>query len=102
MGGYGTWSYGAENVDTFASLLPICGGGKEEDADKLSRLPIWAFHGSADSVVPAERSRVMVEAVKQAGGNIKYTEYPEVDHNSCDQAYGDPEAITWLLEQKRN
>ena len=102
MGGYGTWSYGAQHTDTFAALMPICGGGRVEDADRLSKIPIWAFHGDADRVVPVERSRVMVEAVKQAGGEIKYTEYPGVGHNSWEQSYDDPESIAWLLEQKRD
>jgi predicted peptidase len=102
MGGYGTWSYGAEHTDIFAGLMPICGGGNVEDAEKLSKIPIWAFHGDADDVVPVERSRVMVEAVKQAGGNVKYTEYPGVDHGSWEPAYDDPESIAWLLKQRKN
>ena len=102
MGGYGTWSYGAEHSYIFAGRMPICGGGNVEDAEKLSKTPIWAFHDDADDVVPVERSRVMVEAVKKAGGNVTYTEYPDVDHGSWEPAYDDPESIAWLLKQKKN
>ena len=101
MGGYGTWSYGAEHADVFAALLPICGGGKTSDAAALAKVPIRVFHGGSDSVVKVENSRTMVEAVKAAGGVIDYTEYPGVDHNSWDQTYGDPEVIKWLLAQKK-
>ncbi len=101
MGGYGTWAYGARHNEVFAALMPICGGGKAADAPDLSKLPIWAFHGGSDSVVSPEESRKMVKAVQEAGGDVRYTEYPGVDHNSWDNAYGDPEAIAWLLGQKR-
>ena len=52
-----------------------------------------AFHGT-----PATK---MVEAVKKAGGEVKYTEYAGVGHNSWDNAYGDADAIKWLLSQRR-
>lgn len=101
MGGYGTWIYGALEIDTFAALMPICGGGKVEDAPTLAKVPIWAFHGGADETVKPEESRKMVEAVKKAGGEVKYTEYKGVGHNSWDEAYGDPKAIAWLLSQQK-
>ncbi len=101
MGGFGTWAYAGAHPDLFAALVPICGGGKPEDAARLAHLPIWAFHGDADSTVSPKMSRRMVEAVRAAGGDARYTEYPGVGHNSWDAAYGDPELLNWLLEQRR-
>lgn len=101
MGGFATWGYGAKHVDRYAALMPICGGGKPEDVAALTKVPIWAFHGAVDDVVKVDESRKMVEAVKAAGGKIKYTEYPTLNHNSWDATYGDAEAIKWLLSQKR-
>jgi len=96
-GGYGTFMYGADNIDRFAALAPICGGGRITDAAKLASVPMWVFHGGADPVVTPDKSRSMVEAIKAAGGDIQYTEYPDVGHNSWDAAYGDPELMTWML-----
>lgn len=102
MGGYGSFNYGALNADMFSAVMPVCGGGNPDDqAEALATIPMHVFHGADDSVVPPERSKVMVEAIKAAGGNVQYTEYPNTNHNSWDQAYGDPEAIAWLLKQKR-
>jgi predicted peptidase len=101
LGGYGTWSLGARQSERFCALLPICGGGDPADAGKLARLPIWCFHGEADPVVPVERSREMVEAVRAAGGEVRYTELAGVEHRSWDAAYGDPEVVGWLLAQRR-
>ncbi len=97
MGGFGTWDYGAQHAEFFAALMPICGGGNVADAPALATVPIWAFHGGSDSVVSPKESQTMVEAVKKAGGDIRFTEYPGVDHNSWDRAYGDAEATKWLL-----
>ncbi len=102
MGGYGTWTYGARHSGRFAALLPVCGGGRIKDAEALVGLPIWAFHGGDDEVVLPEESRRMVQAVEQAGGHVKYTEYTGVGHNSWDAVYGDAEAMSWLLAQRRS
>ncbi len=45
--------------------------------------------------------RKMVEALKKAGGNVKFTVYPEAGHDSWTEAYNDPELCKWLLAQKR-
>jgi predicted peptidase len=81
--------------------MPICGGGQTAWGPTLARVPFWVFHGDADAVVPVARSREMVEAIRAAGGNVQYTEYPGVNHNSWDNAYGDAAAIEWLLSQER-
>jgi predicted peptidase len=101
MGGYGTWSLAAAHPDKWAAIVPICGGGRPDDAAKIKDLPCWVFHGDKDTAVKVELSRQMVEAIKKAGGTPKYTEYPGVGHNSWDQAYATPELWTWLAEQKK-
>ena len=64
MGGYGTWSLGLKFPERFAAIAPICGGGNiidmvlagPEHETALRALPIWAFHGAKDSVVPLVES----------------------------------------------
>ena len=65
-------------------------------------MPIRVFHGADDETVPPKKSLEMVEAVKEAGGDIVYTEYPGIGHNSWDEAYGSPATIRWLLKQAKN
>lgn len=98
MGGFGTWAMTAKIPERIAASVPVCGGGKVEDAEKMVAVPIWAFHGSADRVVPLKRSQEMIDAVKQAGGNAKLTTYDEVGHNSWSKTYANDEVYRWLLE----
>jgi predicted peptidase len=102
MGGYGTWALAAEHPEKFAAIVPICGGGNPADAKKLAKLPIWVFHGAKDPTVPVERSKEMVEAIKNAGGDAKLTIYPEAGHDSWTETYDNPQLYTWLLEHKRS
>ena len=101
MGGCATWTYGAQRTNVYAALIPICGKGNTDDANALAGIPIWVFHGAKDENVPVRYSRKMVDAIEKRHGLIKYTEYPEADHNAWDKAYGNEDTIAWLLSQKR-
>ena len=46
-------------------------------------------------------SRDMIAAIKKAGGDPKYTEYPGVGHNSWDKAYDTDELYEWMLKQTK-
>jgi len=101
MGGFGTWELISRKPELFAAAAPICGGGDPAKAAACASLPIWVFHGAQDTVVRPELSRVMVEALKKAGGMPKYTEYPGVGHDSWTATYADPAFMEWLFAQKR-
>lgn len=102
MGGYGTWALVAAYPDLFAAAAPICGGGIKEDAPKIGRLPIWAFHGDQDPVAPLSQTQEMVDAVQAAGGDARLTIYPGVEHDSWTATYENPDLYDWLLAQRRN
>ena len=102
MGGYGTWSLAAHVPDRFAAVVPICGGGNPDSAEKLKNLPIWVFHGGKDRTVPISRSEKMVEAIKAVDGNVEFTIYPDAGHDSWTKTYNDPKLYEWLLKHKRD
>jgi len=101
MGGYGTWACIAEHSDRFAAAVPICGGGDPKWGKQIGDLPVWAFHGEADNIVPVRRSIEMVDAVNAAGGKARLTKYPDVGHDSFTQTYANPEVFQWMLKQVR-
>ena len=101
MGGYGTWDLACRRPETFAAALPICGGGDAEQAEKIARLPIWTFHGSADRAVPVCRSRNMMSALWAAGSNAHYREYPDAGHGVWNETYRDDAVLSWFFRQRR-
>jgi predicted peptidase len=101
MGGYGTWDAIGRRPDFFAAAAPICGGGDPKQAEVFKTMPIWVFHGDADNAVPVERSRKMVAALKELDGNVKYTEYPGVGHNSWSPTFKNSEFFEWLYGQTK-
>ncbi|HOK66613.1 MAG TPA: prolyl oligopeptidase family serine peptidase [Anaerohalosphaeraceae bacterium] len=101
MGGYGTWAIASAWPERFAAIVPICGGGRPFTAANLEKVPVWAFHGAKDPVVPLSESQQMVEAVNRAGGKAKLTVYPDAEHDSWTQTYDNPELYQWLLSHRR-
>jgi predicted peptidase len=100
MGGYGTWDLIARFPNKFAAAVPVCGGGSPATAPEIKHIPIWAFHGAKDRIVPPEESRKMIAALHKAGALPGYTEYPDVEHNSWVHAYKEPHLIHWMFSQK--
>jgi predicted peptidase len=101
MGGFGTWRLVAEYPERFAAAVPICGGGEPAAmATSLRRVPIWAFHGARDPLVPLRLSHEMVHAVRCAGGDVRLTVYPDIEHNSWKPTYDNPEVYEWLLSHR--
>ena len=102
MGGYGSWDLGTRLADRWAAVAPICGGGDELYADRLVGVGVWAWHGDADDVVPVRKSRRMIEAIRRAGGQAKYTELAGVGHDCWTQAYTSDEGVLpWMFAQRK-
>lgn len=101
MGGYGTWKFAKAFPDYFAAIAPVCGGGNPDSISVLKNIPVWAFHGEKDNVVPIAEADTLVKTLKKCGGNVKFTIYPETGHNSWTKTYSNPEFYTWLLAQKK-
>lgn len=125
MGGYGAWAFAYKYPERFAAVVPVCGGvaarGRRsgitppdwhpaarapedpytETARGIGHVPVWAFHGADDPRVPVSESRKLTAALEAAGGDVRYTEYPGVEHNAWDRAYREDELIPWLLSKTK-
>lgn len=102
MGGYATWSLLQEYGDIFAAGIPICGGGNEYEAHKLTDIPIRIYHSRDDNTVPFSNSERMYNAIVNAGGTkANFIILDGLGHNSWDYAYSDREAFSWLFAQNK-
>lgn len=101
MGGFGAWDLALTYPRRFAAIAPICGGGNPVRACDLAHLPVWAFHGARDTIVPLEFSRQMIEALQACGGDARLTIYPELEHDSWTPTYANIELYEWFLRNRR-
>ncbi len=101
MGGAAAWEVAMRLPERIAAAVPVCGKSEEQYAELAKDVPLWVVHGDADKVIPVHCSRSMVAAVKEAGGNPKYTELPGVGHDSWTAAYHDEELLDWFFKQHR-
>ena len=69
---------------------------------RLKTIPMWIFHGDKDETVPVEQSRRLVAALKKAGADVRYTEYPGANHvGAAQMANAETDMIEWLFKQHR-
>lgn len=101
MGGYSTWETAQEYPEEFAAIAPVCGGGDASKNFRLRHLPVWCFHGAKDDIVLPSESQTMVDSLKRYSRDVKFTLYPDANHNSWDVTYSNDSLYSWLLSHKR-
>ena len=103
LGGEGTFDILTRRPELVAAAIPICGIGDTAKVYLYKDIPLWIFHGSADSVNNVMYSRMIVAKLISLGAHPKYTEYEGMDHRCWDMAYAEPDLLPWLFAQnKRN
>jgi predicted peptidase len=121
LGGNGTWNLAYQFPERFAAIAPICGfitpiprlaaskaivqadsgDAFTAIARRLRHVPTWIFHGEVDPAVSVTESRRAAEALKAAGGDVRYTEFLGSGHNVWDATYASPQFQEWLFAQHR-
>lgn len=101
MGGFGAFGAVALYPSIFAAAVPVCGGWDPAEARKMAGVPVMAFHGAQDDMIPASYTRNMAEAIRAAGGRVGYTELPGVGHRCDLEAFNYPPAWDWLFAQTK-
>lgn len=106
LGGYATWQLGCDYPEQWAALAPVCGGGDVAAVPALKSVPVWCVHGALDGIVPVNNARRMVEALKLAGGKVRYDELADWGHNSWDWLYDlsrkDVSLFDWFLAHRKS
>jgi len=101
LGGYGTWSFIGTRPGVFAAALPLSGAGDPGLAKNMVDVAIWAFHGETDRNVPVAGCRTVIQAIQQAGGHPRYTEFAGVGHYLNPSLDATPGILDWLFSQRR-
>jgi len=102
MGGYGTWNFVMRYPELVAAAVPMCGAGDPVMAGTIKNIPIWAFHGDADPVVPPCGSQEMIDAIQRAGGtSVRLTMYQGVKHDCYLKALKEQKLVDWIFKQQK-
>lgn len=67
----------------------------------MNHVPVWAFHGSVDTINPVIYSRLMIDAIRKRGGNAKYTELNGLPHNCQSNVYELEDLWEWMFKQEK-
>ncbi len=101
MGAIGGWELLVRHPGLFAAAMLVCGEPKVAWADALLGVPLWAFHGAADDVVPVEPAKALCAELARRSSPVTWTEYAGVGHASWDRAFGEAGVYEWLFAQSR-
>jgi predicted peptidase/lysophospholipase L1-like esterase len=107
MGGEATWKTTEKYADRIAAAVPICGSriGNTafEDATKMKDVPIWMYHGTADTTIPFTDSETRYNNLIAAGNtNVTFTRYEGLNHDIWDDVALDTQMLKWMFEQNLN
>ena len=101
MGAMGTYDLAIRYPEIFAAAIPICGTVNPTRLSAAKDVKFRIFHGDADTVVPVSGSRQAYKALKAAGADVEYIEFPGVTHGSWNPAFTQPDFMSWLFSQKK-
>jgi predicted esterase len=106
LGGSGTWYLAVKYPEKFAAIAPLCGFTRhmdyiENNIARLSGMPIWAFHGKMDTVVPFEETEKMVGMLEGKNKDLRFTIEPAAGHGIHWQVYPGQELYDWFLKHDR-
>jgi hypothetical protein len=107
-GAIGSWNYlGAHPDEVVAAAVLISGGGYgaiDEGGCGVGRVPIWAFHGVKDDVVPARYSINSIARLQQCSDptavDARLTLYSDAGHDAWSRTYdlsAGYDIYSWLL-----
>jgi predicted esterase len=103
-GGNGTWEIGMRHPERFAAMVPVMGyygwpPSVPENICALAGIPVWAFHGAKDELIPLDAEQSLVDALKACGGDVQFTVFPDAGHGLDVQQVYTSQLYTWLLAQ---
>lgn len=101
MGGMGTFDMAIRYPEIFAAAVPICGTVNPARLKAAKQVKFRIFHGDADNVVTPEGSRAAYRALKAAGADVEYIEFPGCNHGSWNPAFNYPGFMEWIFSQKK-
>lgn len=101
MGGYGAWHAAMDFPDKIAAIVPLCGGCNDSlEICRINHIPVWTFHGTADTTIRINETECLVNRLNNCNGNVRFTRIENAGHDIT-YIFEKQEIYNWLLEQRR-
>ncbi|MBX2895943.1 MAG: dienelactone hydrolase family protein [Cyclobacteriaceae bacterium] len=101
LGATGVWQYCIEYAHKVSAAVPISGWGNPHEVCKIKNIPVWAFHGDQDQVVPIAGSKNMINELFKCDGDARLTVIENGGHEIWEQAYSYPGFVNWLFSKSK-
>jgi poly(3-hydroxybutyrate) depolymerase len=103
MGGIGSWYFAIKIPSRFAALVPVAFRGDGWSSEPAKEIPVWAFHGAKDGVIPVAKAQELVDQFKSVGGSVRFDIYPNGQHDASTWGvtYNNPDLYDWMLRKKK-
>ena len=102
MGGRGALYFAYRLPTRFAAVLALSPYSPMTAwSGQLAHLPLWVFHGAADTLAPLADTKELVQHTEAAGGHPRFTVLEGRDHFILD-VYNRAEVYEWLAGHSRD
>lgn len=100
-GGQATWEMLIDHPTYISAAVPLSSSSilyeDQSVVNTLKYTPMWQFQGGLDGSPAPYTSRQVRDVILAAGGNFRYTEYPDLGHGTWDRAWQEPDFYPFLL-----
>ncbi len=100
MGGSGAVTLIQAKPKLFAAGIVISGSTDGKAARAFRSVPVWAFHGGSDKVVPPNSMQLLARSLSRTK-KFKYTEFENAGHSILGKVMNDEKVHEWLFAQKK-
>ena len=104
-GGFGAWYLASRHAQRFAALAPVVGWGHPDLMAPLAkhRVPVWAFAGGRDPVVPVGPFFEGLNELERLGHpEVRFTVHQDMGHDTWTRVYAGRDLYDWLLSHRRD
>jgi predicted peptidase len=101
MGATGTWDFITRHPEKFAAAVIFNGRSDPSKAQRISRLPLWVFHGKFDKISPITNPRPMIEQLRKFDSKVIYKELFR-GHGIPGIAIKERNLFPWLFSQRKS
>jgi predicted esterase len=101
MGGFTAWHMACTYPEDITAIIPLNAGANKDIICSMKNVPVWAFHGVRNSIVPFEESQKIIMKLKNCSQrDVEYSLLSEHGHSISNVIYNDPRIYKWLKRQR--